>query len=177
MKRQLTVDLETLGRDDSAFILQIAAVEFDENGNVLDVFNQYVSFESYMKYNFMIDINTVVWWIQQSKESQQKVFGKENLRYDIDIVLSDFEKWILNKGECNIWQHSSFDAPKISYAIKEVLKHDQKINFYSWKDIRTLTETTGIPKPKMEAGIAHDALDDCIHQAHYISKCLTKIHK
>ena len=177
MKKQITVDLETLGRNESAFFVQIAAVEFDEDGNVIDYFNQYVDFESYMRYPFTMDINTVVWWLGQSKESQEKVFSDNVHRTPIEDVLALFEDWILGKGECNIWQHSSFDVPKINYAIKEVLKHDQRINFYYWKDIRTLTETTGIPKPKMEKGVAHDALDDCVHQAHYISKCLKEVKK
>lgn len=175
MKKQITVDLETLGRGESAFFVQIAAVEFDKDGNILDSFERNILFDEYQKYNFTMDIPTFAWWINQSREAQNSVFSNSLDRVTIKTALVEFEEWILSKGECNIWQHSTFDAPKITYAINEVLKHDQKIKYHWWKDIRTLTETTGIQKSRV-TGIAHNALDDCINQAHYITKCLKQVN-
>jgi len=173
-KAQITIDTETLGRGESAFFVQLAAVEFDLDGNILDTFERKIDFNEYNIYNFSVDIHTIVWWMQQSKEAQESVFGKEHEREYMSQVLLEFEDWIESKGNCNIWQHSSFDVPKVNYAIKEVCKRDQRIPYYYWKDIRTLTEVTGVGKTKVK-GVAHDALDDCINQAKYITKCLNKI--
>lgn len=171
MKTQITVDIETLGRGENAQIVQLAAIAFDKSGVQIGEFNKYVKWET-NKYNFVVDPSTVAWWLKQSKEAINSVFGEKN-RHSIKKVLIEFEDWCNLFDDYNLWQHSTFDAPKIQYAIRTVLKREPKIPYVAWKDIRTLTEVTGIHKTKVE-GIAHNALDDCLNQKKYITKCLNK---
>ena len=172
MKTQITVDLETLGKGETATIVQIAAIAFDKDGKQLGEFNKYIDMNDSSQYDFTMDESTIAWWLSQPHETQKSVFGAKN-KTPLKKALLEFENWCLMFRDYNIWQHSSFDAPKLQYAIREVFKREPRIPYYAWKDIRTLTEVTGIKKTEVK-GIAHNALDDCINQAHYITKCLNK---
>ena len=59
MKTQIRVDLETLGRDERAFIIQIGAVEFDEYGNVYGVSSGTVTVTAQNKTGSVIDTISV----------------------------------------------------------------------------------------------------------------------
>ena len=172
MKTEITVDLEALGRGETATIVQIAAIAFDRQGNQLGEFNKYIDMASSEEYNFTMSEPTIAFWINQPKETQNSVFGSKN-KVSIKDALIEFENWCELYKDYNLWQHSTFDAPKLQYAIREVLKREPKIPYVAWKDIRTLTEVTGIHKTEVK-GITHNAIDDCVNQKEYITQCLNK---
>jgi len=170
-KTQITVDTETLGRGETAQIVQIAAIAFDNDGNQLGEFNKYIDWIN-DTHGFTMDERTIAFWLRQPKEVQDSVFG-EKTRHPIARVLREFEEWCNQWKSYNIWQHSTFDAPKLQYAIRKVFKTEPQIPYNAWKDIRTLTEITGIEKTETK-GIPHNAYDDCVNQKNYIVQCLNK---
>ena len=168
-KVNITVDLETLGRGDDAPIVQIAAIYFDQFGETID------SFEAFVHPDYLdpsgCDIKTIFWWMQQDKKVQDKVFGGGENRASLDVALNAFESWLngcWSEGDdLRIWQHSSFDAPKIQYQFRKVLGREIDIPYWAWKDMRTLHALSGVEKP-IGNGL-HNAMNDCANQAKHIS--------
>lgn len=173
-KIQVTVDLETLGRSDGAAIVQIAAIAFTKEDGLIDTFEANIDFDSVKDYE--VEMDTVLWWLKQEKEAQEQVFESVG-RIPFRVALFDLEQWFSHVSggeEFNIWQHSSFDAPKINYAFRREFQRELRIKYNSFKDIRTLTEVTGVEKTPVTKGVAHNAMDDCFNQMNYILKCLRK---
>ena len=173
----ITLDLETLGRGDNAPIVQIGVLSFDDSGSAIDVFERKVDLQSLDSEG--VELSTVAWWLQQNSDVQDNVFGG-GFRVPIKDVLEQLEVFILEqvpdlRSEVRIWQHSSFDAPKVQHAFKKYLGREPEFKYWWWKDIRTLTTVTGVDKPIGTGLMLHDAVEDCRLQAEYISTCLNKL--
>lgn len=171
----ITFDLETLGRI-NAPIAQIAAVAFKDNGSIVGDFNMRVDLNDLKNYNFQVDYNTVEWWMKQSDSAIKSVFV-EDMKHDLKTVLeylsSFFSKY--NDGNMSVWSHATFDPPILAHAYNEV-GIENPIHFRWHKDIRTLTGLSGVKKTVVQ-GVEHNAIDDCINQANYISKAIQELNK
>jgi DNA polymerase III epsilon subunit-like protein len=170
----ITFDLETLGNTKDAPIVQIGAVKFTDEGEVTDKFVRRIKASSLEQYDFHIDYSTVFWWLNQSKEAQESVFEKEP-RMGLRQALYEFTKWIGKASKYVYWSHATFDPPILNNNIAKV-GIDNPIPFRNHRDIRTLTHFTGKIETE-RVGTHHDALDDCIFQAKYISKGLRALNK
>jgi len=171
----ITFDLETLGNTNNAPIVQIAAVMFNGEGDILSKFSRRIDLKSLEQYNFKMDYRTLSWWFNQSSEAIGSVFGEDWERVSLSQALHDFTKWLGKPSEYVYWSHATFDPPILNNNFIQV-KKENPIPFRLHRDIRTITHFTG--KIEIERkGIAHDALDDCIYQAEYISKGLKQIKK
>ncbi len=167
MDKHMTIDFETLGRGDNAPIVQMAAVVWDVTG-VLDTWKMNVELQSLDPKG--IDMSTLDWWFKQQPAAIDSVFGSIP-RESICHAIQTLEDLISHHNPDCIWQHSSFDAPKFQHAVRRYLKRETRVPYWVWKDIRSLTYVTGVEKTKV-AGIAHDALHDCLNQAEYVNKAL-----
>ena len=171
----ITFDLETLGNTSNAPIVQIGAVKFTDDGVITDRFYRNIDLNSLQQYDFKMDYNTISWWFNQSNEAIKSVFGESLERVSLSKALYDFIEWIGKPSEYNYWSHATFDPPILN---NNLLMTGRKnpIPFRLHRDIRTITHFTG-KIPVERKGIAHNALDDCIFQAEYISKGIQKINK
>lgn len=165
--KHITFDLETLGNKTTAPIVQIAAVKFTDTNEILDDFNRHINLKSLSRYNFEVNYETIGWWFSQSDKAIKSVFCEKDT-VDLRQALREFIVWIEKPSEYVYWSHATFDPPILDYNLKQV-DLTNPIPYVAHRDIRTLTHFSGI-KAIARTGIHHNALDDCIYQAAYISQ-------
>ncbi len=171
-KINITFDLETLGNTSNAPIAQIGAVKFSDDGEIIDKFKRNIKLSSLERYGFHVDYETIQWWLEQDDKAIKSVFVNDDA-IDLRLALRDFIEWIGKPGEYVYWSHATFDPPILNNnMIKVGIKNP--IPFRAHRDIRTLTHFVGLSTTDRQ-GIHHDALDDCLYQAEYISKGLKVI--
>lgn len=163
----ITFDLETLGNTANAPIVQIGAVKFKDDGTIVDKFIRTIDLDSLQKYNFKMDYNTIAWWMNQTDEAIKSVFKYGLEQVSLNKALWEFREWIGKPSEYVYWSHATFDPPILNNNFKALGK-DNPIPFRLHRDIRTLSHFANVKVER--TGIAHNALDDCLTQANYISK-------
>ena len=169
----ITFDWETLGNTSNAPIVQMGAVKFDDEGNVdPNMYSRNIKLTSLTRYNFEMDYSTIEWWMSQDDKAIKSVFVNDDA-IDIRQALFEFIEWIGKPGDYTYWSHATFDPPILINNFKKI-GLSNPIPFRAYRDIRTLTHFVGvIETPRI--GTHHNALDDCIYQAAYISKGLQVI--
>jgi len=170
----ISFDLETLGNTPRAPIVQIGACKFDDSGNIdQDTFLRTVKLESLGRYNFEVDYSTVGWWMSQDDKAIKSVFCADN-SVDLRLALFDFQKWIGQSSKYYYWSHATFDPPVLANNLIET-GIGRFIPFRRFRDIRTLVHFAGETTTKRE-GIHHNALDDAVFQAQYISELIQRLN-
>lgn len=172
--KHITFDLETLGNTSNAPVIQIGAVVFDESGKIYDKFNIACDIDTIPQDKFHVDYSTLKWWMEQIASNKEliEVFRGKEEHYD---MLRKFYQWVLDMkfkyNDLVFWSHATFDPPIINNNFKAV-NMANPMYFRLQRDIRTLTHIAGYIEVKQSKGNAHNALDDAIYQAAYISKGL-----
>jgi DNA polymerase III alpha subunit (gram-positive type) len=164
----ISFDLETLGKTSKAPIVQIAAVKFENNGNIIEEFSRTINLEDLDNYDLEPDYSTILWWLNQDSKAQNGVFGNDKVKTTLKSAIYDFKEWI-GIEEYNFWSHATFDPPVLKANI-EAVGLDSFIHYRAFKDLRTLKELAGNPEVKRK-GTHHVALDDAIYQSKLIAKC------
>ena len=172
------VDIETLGVKVTAPILSIGAVYFDpQTGELGETFEADVRLESSISWGAKPEAGTIRWWAQQGINAQKALEGTTVL----SSALDSFARYIVY-DDAQIWGNgASFDLGILSYNYN-IVNISRPWRFYNERDVRTIVElgqTIGIdPKnDQIFEGVPHNALDDAIHQAKYVStiwQALTK---
>lgn len=163
----LMVDIETLGTGSNALIIQIGACYFDRlTGQIGDTFCQNISISDGLTQGFSVDGSTIEFWLQQPGRSFLLA------TQDVKTVLEDFSKFA--KRCKSVWAHATFDFPILANAYYRL---HMKLPFYYGlaRDIRTLVDLSGVEPPETTPEKTHNALDDCIYQVGYCTKCFKKL--
>ena len=170
----ISFDLETLGNTLKAPIVQIGACKFDDSGNIdrENSFIRTVKLESLGRYNFDVNYSTIGWWMSQDDKAIKSVFCTAD-NVDIRLALFDFQKWIGQSSKYYYWSHATFDPPILANNLIET-GIGRFIPFRLFRDIRTLVHFAGETTTERN-GIHHNALDDAIFQAQYISELLQRM--
>lgn len=172
MTQHVSLDLESLGKGPQAMILAIGAVKFDPYTGVLaeNPFYRVIDIED--PGGGVIDASTVVWWMRQSRDAQQAIFGEGVERVPLTQALIEFSEWLgfndslpedQDYPDVYLWERGDKDCQWLISAyegtgFKPPFAHNQ----YGCQ--RTFTKWSGAAAPAFE-GIAHNALDDAIYQA------------
>ena len=170
------LDLETVGTGPKSAIISIGAVIFDPiSGNIGDSFYQAVKLTSSAYYG-EIDASTIQWWLKQTPQAQA-VFN-DPLAKTLKTSLENFTEWLENTGDIKnrkVWGNGpSFDNVILSNAFKAV-KLKTPWYFSNDRCVRTILDIgkqlRGFnAKDSVDLeGVAHNALDDAIYQAKYVS--------
>ncbi len=170
------LDLETMGQGNNAAIVAIGAVFFEPTtGEIGASFYQKVGLESAAKYG-EIDPNTVLWWLKQSDEARAEITSNDTM--DLQYAIDDFSAWVGQIERVNsrvVWGNgASFDNVILGNAF-EAVGYEKPWRYWNDRDVRTVVELGRTLKgfdPKRDIpfkGTAHNALDDAIHQAKYVS--------
>ncbi|WP_372938802.1 3'-5' exonuclease [Seonamhaeicola sp.] len=165
----ISFDLETLGKTSNAPIVQIAAVKFKTNGEIIDTFSRTIDIEDLEQYNLQPDYSTILWWLNQDKEAINQVFGNYSIKTTLKIALCNFSNWIGADEDFHFWSHATNDPPILKANFKAV-DIELPIYYRSFKDLRTLNEMAGNPIIKRE-GTHHVAIDDALYQKDCIVEC------
>lgn len=193
-KNHYMLDLETLGKKPGCVILSIGVIKFDPiTGTQGESFYREINQESCLDLGLTIDPATVKWWGKQAGAAYDLIERTRTGGHDITTALWDLHDFITdnpNTPLCDslerekntfLWANSpSFDCAIIGHAFDKA-GIARPWAFYNEQDCRTLVElgrTLGIdPKKTMPfTGTPHNALDDAIHQATYISEIYQCVH-
>lgn len=171
MKYDYSIDLETLGTRFDSYILSIGVAAFNiETGEILNTFHKNTVCDN----NFNIDINTVMWWLNQSDAARIAITDNNKKAIPIETALNELSSFILDHKKSVVWGNgSSFGITLLDHAYHQC-KLKQPWQFWNVRDMRTIVDLAsvkGFDKTLLEfEGIAHDALSDAKHQAKVISE-------
>ncbi len=173
-------DIETLGTNPHAPIIQIAAVLFDSYTGAIEqeyCANILQSDESIARYNLKTDQSTIDWWAGQPTEIWEAVHVNARPMEEV------FPEFIAGLGAIGvekhtpIWSHATFDFPLINHHLN--LVGARPLYYRAARDIRTLVDMADIDlnaynwaKEK-----THHALDDCRFQVKYCVDAMAKLRK
>lgn len=165
MAQDIMLDLETLDTSPTSVILTFGAVKFDKfsENDPDDSTAIYLrlDMDSQSELGRTINPDTVVWWGNQSKESQEEAFSEEN-RVSLEDFTTQLNKYIV--GCDKIWaQGTTFDIVIIENLYRMLGK---PIPWAYWqvRDSRTLFDL-GDDSIKKNNASAHNALADAYFQA------------
>lgn len=165
------IDFETLGAGTNACIVQVGACYFDENG-INSTLKINFDAEDCQRNGAVIDANTVFWWLNQESEARKSIIKEPcALEFHALLKLNSFLK-----PADEIWSHATFDFVIITEALKRRnIKPD--FSFRVARDIRTLTALCpNFDRNSVQReGTHHDALDDAIYQAKYVTAMLSML--
>lgn len=173
--KHVMLDLETLATTPDAAVLQCAACRFNPDTGEVDTvntFNQYLSRDANDKAGRRVDPGTIAWWAKQGPEAQARLAHGETQAGDRKFgdMLRAFHAWA---GDCVIWSNgATFDVAIVEDGFRSI-GMQPPWKFWNVRDVRTivdLAERRGLTREMFPLeGTAHDALDDAIHQARYVS--------
>jgi len=168
------VDIETMGTKSFSSLTSIGAVEFNlETGEVGETFLINIDLKSSVDCGLIIDPNTVMWWLSQDKESQNRLMVDCK---SLPQSLAEFRSFFIGREGYNVWGNSArFDMGLLENAYNTI---GEKIP-WSYRNERCVRTLSGMFPDIKEGvkftGIKHDALDDCLHQIKYCHETYKKL--
>lgn len=178
MRKDTMIDLETLGVKAHAPILSIGACNFDiMTGTISSTFYFAIGWEQALhnQAGRIYTQDTIDWWEKQSEEAQQAVKRTHGTLTDALGQLSIF----LN-GDEHVWGNgSTFDITILEHAYDQ-LSIETPWKYWKVRDVRTVVDISSdvFNKDMMKfGGVQHNALDDAIHQAKYVSEMWKRMKK
>ena len=186
MRKDIMVDIETLGNKTNSTIFQIAAVSFDINtGDIISKFNKIADIEE----NDFLDVtgSTLKWWLKTNKELLSDLLHKGEGSTE-DLLIS-FHKWLkkqhTNNDDVYLWGNGIlFDNKMIQHQFEEE-GLEYPIFYRNDRDVRTIVDLAGAKlkvsekelkdKFKDESLIAHDAFDDVLYQVQLVVGCYKEL--
>ena len=176
------LDLETMGNKPDAAIVAIGACFFNPlTGEIGNKFEQTVLLTDSAKFG-SIDGDTVLWWLKQSDDARLRI--NDGLFVTLGKALESFYEFVSVNcpvHKVKMWGNgASFDNVILKNAYDAIDK-DAPWEFYNDRDVRTIVDLGRTllnfnPKKDMPfQGTEHNALDDAIHQAKYVSAIIQKL--
>lgn len=171
LDKHCMLDLETLGSNPRAPIVQIGLVFFTRDGISLRALST-INFDDALKHGDA-DGSTIKWWLEQSKEAQEGLFKNQ---IGVQQAADALTKLIEGQNANYYWSHATFDFPILlswfrSLGMKYPLPHRRCL------DLRTLEMLAGPIEWAERKGVHHNALDDAEYQAEHAIKLLNNINK
>lgn len=182
----IVLDLETLGTNNSPVITQIGAVAFDiKTGKKIREFMLSVTIDSCLKAGLKLDGATIKWWMTQSKEVIDEVYGSEK-EVTISKALNAFRDWVtalsggIKKENIYLWGNGILADNTWLKGAHEALNIPEYLSYKNHRDVRTLLDlassSIGESKSIITGQIAsegshHNALADAQWEAKLITAC------
>lgn len=162
----IMLDLETMSTESNAAIIAIGAVSFSDK--IESEFYTEVSLNSSVDSGLHICPKTVLWWLSQSKDAQDK-FKKNNKAPSLHDALLSFSEWAAIQKVGSIWGNgATFDNVILRNAFQNA-GLEYPIPF--WADACYRTVKNMNPAIELDrVGIHHCALDDAKSQALHLIK-------
>ncbi|KOS61535.1 3'-5' exoribonuclease [Lysinibacillus agricola] len=185
MRKDIMVDIETLGTGENATVFQISAMSFDiQTGDKHDSINLIGDIEKYSSLN--VDGSTLKWWLNTDKELLTELLNKGTCNeYDLFEIL---HTWLLSQSETGdmkdvyLWGNGIlFDNAKLQTNLNGCNDLKYPIYYKNDRDVRTILELasmkSGLSEDEIKASVTdenerkHDAFDDIAYQIRLIVKC------
>lgn len=171
-KRNMMLDIETLGTRPNAPVTTIGACFFDPlSGEIGEKFYRKIDMVDAMRFG-SADAETIRWWLTQDKDAQLELVKGKDLLAD---VLRDLSAFYNTGSDASVWGNGpTFDCTILEYAYQRCLEQKAPWPFWNVRDVRTVVQLAEglVKKPAAftKNGTAHNALDDCVFQVGYVSK-------
>lgn len=169
----LMIDLETLGKGTNAPVVSIGACIFNPDTREISgfKFRASIQIDEALK-NRTPDASTLNWWMGQDDAAKRGIFTTNPDKIGIKEALINLAAFIETHEIAYVWGNgATFDI-----TLLETLYEQYEIKvpwpFWAIRDVRTVVH---LASPDVEKssfpfkGTQHDALDDAIHQAKYVS--------
>lgn len=174
------IDMETIGTDSDATIVQIGLVAFDPN--TVGKFHSKANITVDINQGRRIDPNTLKWWLNENPELFAKLVTAPG-SVTLPEALLKVSMFYNAANSKEVWANSpSFDVAILNSAYR---KHTLRspFHFRGERDYRTMVNVLGISLGEVKercmglgiVGTVHNALDDAIHQAVGIQLCYEKM--
>lgn len=191
LKRQVMLDIESMGTGSNSAIVSIAAVIFDINsGEVGDIFYTNVSLQSSLDAGLKVTGDTIMWWLQQSEEARLGLI--KGGAVDLKTALTSFNAFLYTNL---IWNPTGVDKPKdfgiwgngpvfdlgIMYDAYRAVGIEPLWNRKNERCVRTLTALAPLirlaveEEAKVEDLVKHNALQDCLTQIKWVSRIVEEL--
>lgn len=197
VRKDLMIDLETLGTNDNAVILSIGAIAFDpfgETESLIDENGEYVCPSFYRvlhketQVGRVVEEGTVAWWSSPDKaEAYAQIIGHKD-KVHLPQAMDELWDWIVKNCAGNkAWACApNFDIDMLSHAYRNTGVATLKgagagrffpMQFWDFMDVRTIETFVfgGKYKKTVRKGTHHNALDDCVTQALTIQEAWRRI--
>ena len=165
MTKRCMIDIETLGTDNDAVIIQIGAVIFNEQG-MLETFESKINVDCQQERS--TTAGTLAFWFKQDV-SLYDVIGDE----DLQVALMRLKKFLKGKKVEEFWSKGSFDFNLLDNAFKSYSMRPP----WHYGQVRCFRTMFKLPVPRNidKNETLHDALSDAIHQATELNEILNAI--
>ena len=157
------IDIETISTQPDATIISIGAVHFNPDCSELGPTHyQKVNWDQ----NRHISPATVHWWMQQSDEARTEFITQTN-EANLHEALSSLQQFV-KRGQ-QVWGNGCmFDMGILENAYAQ-MELRVPWDFRNIRDVRTICELSNQERPALPEGQSHNALNDAIYQAKYVS--------
>lgn len=187
---EVMVDLETLHNVPGGVILSIGAVFFDWRTRALGPqFYCVINRRSCHEVGLTESPDTLRWWANQSAAAREVLEQATTGGVDLKDALIGFGAWLADNcpgrdknglPSVNVWGNGSdFDNAFLQVACDRAGRA-LPWNFWRNESFRTLKNRVGkgaVEKPERTDSVAHNALDDAIHQAEHAMLLLQHLNR
>jgi hypothetical protein len=177
----ISIDIETLGKNYNAAVIAIGAAAFNRRtGKIGPTYYAKIDRKDATRHGAS-DPKTLQWWSRQTQEARTLSF--EASIDDVPLLdglrgLSDFFR---NQGAsvCPWGNGATFDVTILEHAYLAL--GNGLVPAWEWwmtRDLRTAIELSGIDPDAIEFdGVRHHAMHDAIHQAKIAIACFKRIEE
>lgn len=185
MRKDIMVDIETLGTGENATVFQISAMSFNiQTGDKYDSINVIGDIEKYSSLN--VDGSTLKWWLNTDKELLTELLNKGTYEeYDLFEAL---HKWLEAQSttgdmkDVYLWGNGIlFDNAKLQTNLNSCNGLKYPIFYRNDRDVRTILELasmkSGLTEDEIKEYVTdenerkHDAFGDIAYQIRLVVKC------
>ena len=176
MNNELMIDIETLGTDYGCIILSVACVSFNPvTGENLGEYYNAINVDDSKKLGFTTDVDTLHWWMKQSKEAYNDATSGKMHPYEVVKELNDFIASNSSK-KTKVWANpTQFDLTILSayydrLDIKKAWAHWNERCLRTTVDILHGKEIKDFVLKNANKTTRHNALYDCYLQIQYLTE-------
>jgi hypothetical protein len=162
-RRNVMIDIETLGRKPGFIILSVALVEFDiKTGTVLKSLQRNFNLVESLSQGFKIEADTLKWWSKQNKELFLEMISIPPQK--VEDVLDEIIFFIKDGSPAFVWANSpSFDLSMLESYFD---KYNKKTpwNYTHEMDLRTISNLNPMIRKNLKKenkDVLHDPFEDC----------------
>jgi len=169
------IDIETMGTGHKAVITSIGAAYFDRTtSDIGEKYYAIVDWEQPQE-GRILDPSTVKWWLKQSDDARAEMVKDDGveLMHALDGLRS-----FIDPCACVWGNGANFDIGILTDAYeRNGFCKKTPWKFRNIRDVRTVVDLASdvMRRPKMPEGDAHNALNDAIHQAQYVSNMIQRM--
>lgn len=186
MRKDIMVDIETLGTDSDATVFQISAISFDiETGEYHSIFNKIADVEKNRE--LKIDGSTLKWWLNTDKELLTRLLNEGD--GSSDELLRDFHKWLISQSEdiknVYLWGNGILFDNKIIQHQLDSIGLEYPVFYRNDRDVRTIVDITskklGLSEKELKSKYddnsltKHDAINDVKYQINLVVNCYNEL--